>query len=242
MADEINLGELVKGSVSIISDKLESLDDVQLAKLGELEQAGQKRSTLMDAINREMSERDARDDASDSGNTPPPATDAGADDGKLTREQVDAMLAERDETHKADVQAIHDSYAAKIAELSEARASGPVGADRGADLMRSDDAFYIPIEGVHIAFIDDAGAAIGALPALAMAASSFKRSGSRLTLNKEIKLPATLAATQIAGAVLLDESDDDVADAIGKAMLVQPFSVGGGRETCLPAGTLTFTR
>lgn len=263
--DDLNLDELLKGSVSTISTKLGALSAANLAALHDKEEAGQKRGTLLEAIHREQKAREdkAGETGGEQSGGEQGATDQGGDDTAkgapadgsaiFTQANVDAMLAAQDERHKAEIDALHADYAARAAQSSESPFAGAGIAntfERGENAMQADLAalradrgeLFVPIEGVFVVLVDDEGCAIKDLPPLEMAASMFKRSAGNLTLDKKIELPAALPAAEIAGAVLVEDDDDGVDDAIARATLVQPFSVGGGRVSELPAGTLAFTR
>lgn len=265
MEAETNLDELVKANVDAITDALPSLTSDQLTQLHDIEAAGRKRTTLMEAIHREQKAREdkAGETGGEQSGGDQGATDQGGDDAAkgapadgsaiYTQANVDSMLAAQDERHKAEIDALHADYAARAAQSSESPFAGAGMAntfERGEDAMQADLAtlradrgeLILSIDGVFVVLVDDEGRAMKDLPPLEMAASMFKRSAGSLTLDKKIELPAALPAAEIAGAVLVEDDDDGVDGAIARATLVQPFSVGGGRVAELPAGTLAFTR
>lgn len=217
---EFDLAELLKGSVESVTEKLGELGDVELAALHDLEEAGAKRSTMMDAIHREQKARSDRANEQERGGEQPPAPVA-----TYTQEQVDEMLAKRDNAHAEAL--------AKVTNDKAAAAQVPSG-----DLVTF-DAKSAPADaakgGGSVLFLDDAGYSLPGLPEPSFGAGDFERVGAAVRLKAAIDFPSHMKGAAIAGAALMVGGK-----AVGRAMLVAPFRVGNGKASKFGSGTLMF--
>lgn len=259
---EFDLGELVGGNVNSIVEKLPNLSDVELAQLRSIEGGGAKRSSLMAAIDAEGAARERRvkdahqaeiDKAVAEGkaglfsqaeldqavadalaaDAPKSAEDEGAKPATFSQEQVDAQITILREQHAHDM---------KIA-VAKAREDKQVKPKKDAVAKameidgKGDGPALVALTGPsQVQFVDDQDVPIKALPAMIFAASDYEPAGDRVKLKRDVDFPVTLPELAVAGAFMLD----DKGRACGKAELVIPFGVGGGRSSRLPSGTLSF--
>lgn len=262
-AREFDLGELLNGSVESVIEKFADLSDDVLTKLHELEGKGGKRVTLLDAVHREQARRaeaaaggspasGGTVGVSDSANLGPNGEDeapAGGDVGAagdaasaqddapatFTQEQVDGLLAERDAKHAAELKA------AKAGAKGAAKAKAE--ADPASKLIKLDGTADAPnliaLTGASkIVFVDADDMTLPKLPEMTFEPSDFDAVGDGVKLKKMIEFPSGLVGSEVSGAFLFGENGK----AAGKATLVLPFGVGGGRNTRMAPGTLVFER
>lgn len=240
--EKTKIEDLLKGTVANVTEAVAKLSDADLASVREAEKAGQNRSTLLAVIDGELTERaeKAKRAAGNSG---------AASERTYTQAEFDKALDDRDRDHAAALEgkqreldtatSERDALLAERVrhEEADAAASRLAEASGGAGFDG-----YLPREGAFVRLIDASGAIVKALPEMPFGPGAFTRKGSTITLATDIDLPAELAASEILGAVLLDEADNDAGAAMAVARLVQPFAIGGGRTAKLPAGTLTFAK
>lgn len=227
--NEYDLAELIGGTVGSIHEKLGVLSLLQLQQLHDLEKGAKGRTTLLDAIHGEQKRREeiSRDDPSrkEESTADAPAT--------FTREQVDALLAQRQRQHEADKELA-------VAEALERQSAKPAADAPVTPLAVADAVASVALTALtgmtRVVFVDMDSVPIAALPIMSFGSGDYRPNGEGAILQRDIDFPMTLQETQIAGAFMLD----DAGDPVGKADLVQPYGVGGGRPARLPAGTLSF--
>lgn len=265
---EFDLGELVGGTVTSIAEKLPMVNDPDLAKLRELEVAGGNRTTLLSAIDQEVIDRAAaneRANAQADTATRKLFTQSQVDEQialalaanpvGFTQEQIDAQLKARDDQHQVQLtkqrEAFDELMTQRQAQYAEAIKLAVANANKEKAVTAKKTPVAKPIllggskEGPalvalagssSIVFADVDDVPIGTLPKMAFGPGDYEPAGDRVKLKRDIVFPVTLPETQIAGAFLLDEKGVPS----GKAELVMPFGVGGGRSAMLPAGNLLF--
>lgn len=267
---EFDLGELVGGSVASIIEKLPSLRDGELPMLRDLEVAGSNRTTLLSAIDQASADRDKTKAQSAEGGgsgTPVLFTKAQVDEQiakalaeaapvpGFTQEQLDAQLKARDEDHQVQLTKQRESFdelmtqrqtqqaeeiKLAVAKAREEKPATPKKTPVAKPILlgkSTDGPALVALAGSSsVVFADVDDVPIGTLPKMAFGPGDYEAAGDRVKLKREIEFPVTLPETQIASAFLLDEKGV----ASGKAELVMPFGVGGGRSSKLPAGTLSF--
>lgn len=219
---EFDLGELVGGNVASIVEKLPDLSDGDLAKLLALEAAAGNRTTLISAINQAVADRVKPKEEVKPAEPVKPEASAGDPPAKTyTQAEYDAGVK------AAVANALKDKAAPKKTPV--AKPIGMAGSGDGPAL--------VALAGQSsIVFADADDVPIGALPKMAFGPGDYEPAGDRVKLIREIEFPTQLAETQISTAFILDEKGV----ASGKAELVMPFGVGGGRSSKLPPGTLSF--
>ena len=239
--DDANLSKIIGGSVDDAKPALSGLSRDDLQQLHDAESKGQNRTTLLSAIDAAMKALPA------SGRDP-----SGADDKVYTQAQVDKILKEQragqagmftqaqlDEalaTQKLTLEAERSRAVADATGATAALVAKDVpGALTIATSSRPSD---VLMGGGSIQFVDDKDRPVEGLPPIKFAASDFEPSGSAMTLKAEVEFPKAIAANEISGAFLLDDEDEP----IGKATLVMPFAIGGGRTAKLAKSTLQFAR
>lgn len=237
--EKTKIEELLKGTVATVTEALSKLSDGDLAAVRAAEKAGQDRSTLLTVIDGELAERAEKANRA--------AGNGGTGERTFTQAELDAALADRDRAHAAEIQGMQQELGAlrvdhdALLTADAVRVEGAAGIVSEAEpAHRQGFAGLVSLEGAFIRFIDDRGDIVTALAPMEFGPGDFTRKGQTITLTKEVELPPDLAASDILGAVLLDDKGDEANDAMATARLVQPFSIGGGRAARLPGGTLTF--
>lgn len=235
-AREFDLAELLNGSVDSISEKFGELSDDQLAQLHTLEGKGGKRVTLLDAIHREQARRagegagERGDGADDQGGE---HDDADDEPETFTQAQVDQLLAERDAKHAAEL---------KAAKAGAKGGAKPVADPKAKKIeldAKSDAPNLIALTGPSkIVFVDAEDMTLPKLPEMTFDPADFDAVGDGVKLKKMIDFPAGLVGSEVSGAFLFGEDGK----AAGKATLVLPFQVGGGKNARMAPGTLVFER
>jgi len=244
---EFDLGELVGGTVASVVEKLPDLSDTELAKLRELEAAGAARATLLAPIDAAIADRAKANEK--------PAEGDGSLPQMFTQAQVDAQLQARDEQHQTQLDQQRQSFeqltaqrqaqheeAIKLA-MAKAREQKPASPKKAPvakpivlAASGNGPALVALAGSSSIVFADVDDVPILTLPKMAFGPGDYEPAGDRVKLKRDIEFPTVLPETQIASAFILDEKGT----ASGKAELVMPFGVGGGRSAKLPAGTLSF--
>jgi len=227
---EFDLGELLGGNVTSVVEKLPDLGDGALAKLRELEVAGGKRATRLTAIDQAVAGRVKPKEGEAAGNKPVDQADGEA---TFTKSQVDELLAQQQAAHE---QAIKVAVANARKEKPVTPKATPVAKPITLSDSKDGPALVALAGQSSIVFADVDDVPIATLPKLAFGPGDYEPAGDRVKLKRDVEFPVTLPETQIASAFLLDEKGV----ASGKAELVMPFGVGGGRSSKLPAGTLSF--
>ena len=88
-----------------------------------------------------------------------------------------------------------------------------------------------------VQFVDDQDRVIDTIPPMPFEPTDFERAGDGVTLMREVDFPKELPIAEVSGAFVLRDDDDMP---IGKATLVMPFQVGGGRTAKLAKSSLQF--
>ncbi|QNQ09255.1 hypothetical protein [Sphingomonas alpina] len=226
MVKEYDLAALIGGNIGSIIEKFGDLSDAQLGQLHDLESASPtKRSTLLSAIDEETNGR-----AELAKVNPPSGTPA-----TYTQKQVDEMLAQQKLTHDEEL----NLAVAKAGDgKTPAARKKPVGKPLVID-AKSDNPALVALTGPSkIVFVDDHDVPVDGLPPMTFGATDFTPNGEGVKLDKDVDFPVELPQREITGAFVTTEGGEPV----GKAMLVQPFSIGGGRQARLQKGGLAFTK
>lgn len=223
-----DLNALLDGTVEDVKERLDGLSPETLGKLHEAEKAGQKRTTLLTAIEHAQAAK-ADSDAAEKA--------AGETAETFTREQVDAMIAEREEAWAAEKdRAVAE---AKSKPVPKAAAKPPKPAKPLAIGERVGNPYEVLTTGGSVVFVTDDAVPVAGLPAMTFPADAFEPAGDNaVKLKKDVDFPNTLAKGELHGAFLLDDEDEP----IGRATLIEALPFGGGRDVRLGSGALLFTK
>lgn len=247
--DDAKINNILGGSVEDGKGKLAGLSRADLEQLHEHEEKNQKRTTMLAAIDGAI--KASGDDGSNGNGGETARSDAGA--VTYTQAQVDKMLDDQRKGHEgmftqAD---LDEALAAQKITLDAekvravAEASGVAGATvtprvpgvlvMGGQPPRLDTALT---EATYVVFVDDQDRPLADLPPMMFDPNKFEPTGEAMALKEEIDFPKTIAPNDVSGAFLLDDEEEP----IGKATLVMPFAVGGGRNAKLARSTLLFAQ
>jgi hypothetical protein len=252
MTKDYDLNELVGGTVDSIREKFGDLSDTQLAGLTQLEHAGSARSTLLAAIEDETKRR--AEEAKTDG-----AAEAAKVPGMFTQAQLDEKLNEQLRAHDQKIgtmftqaqlddalsqQKLQHDEAMKlaVAKATGQKAAAPKRLKVAEPLTIAADAegpALVVLTGAStIVFVDDEDRPIDTLSPMPFGPSDYAPNGNGVKLQRDVDFPTTLAQREISGAFVTGEDGKPV----GKARLVQPFSIGGGRSARLQVGGLSFDK
>lgn len=229
--DENAIKAMLEGTVDEVKEKLGDMSAETLKVLHAAEQAGEKRSTLLAAIDKAAAEKTSGDTSTSGGG------DAPADEKVYSQAEFDAAIAERELAWKTDAdRRVAAAKGAAVPKAKAAPAPKPMLLAEGS----IGPALTALTEGAHVVFVDDRDLPIEGLPSFPFAADAFEPAGDNaVKLKKDVDFPNGLPKGEIAKAFLLGAGD---AGAIGVATLVSPVPIGGGRDTRLGAGALMFTK
>lgn len=245
MGDQVNLTELLAGSVDDAKAKLASVTTDQLPILHWVEANGQNRTTMLAAIDAESK---SRPDAKLYGQSEVDGLigEVKASAAALT-DQHEVELGKLRADHADEIKRIGDEHAetlkqrdARIAELEgQLQPSIPeVGAGEPIELpakVAKDFALQALKSETQVVVVDDRNVAIHGLPPLSFWPPQFEPNGDHVLLTSDIDFPIELPRREISGAFLMVDGKP-----IARAALVQPFAIGAGRPTKLPGRTLSF--
>lgn len=256
---EYDITTLREGTVDSIVEKLGDLSLPQLRSLDQLEREtlGDKaRSTLLDAIAKEVAKREAAGEgagsAGDASQGSASASGAGAaaqsgtsgtDDGPRTysQDELDAIVAEKERQWSAE-RALLQAKLESVEEEAVAVAAGPVAQVEPLTLgaIEYDWIEDVVTNGAVIVFVDDADRPVpeSVLSMMPVSGASFETISGSMIYLADIEFPIHGVQTEIAGAFLLDNDLDPLA----KAELAPVVRVGGGSPHKLPARSLYFSR
>jgi hypothetical protein len=223
MTDEA-LKTLLAGTVDSVTAAIQTMDMAELRLVHDAEKAGANRTTLMHAIHREMKERGSEPPASDDPAPDGPAADDMGSDGEAGPDTDDAVEAPASDPTVNDDGGVDPLDGTGDADPGDA----PI-------VPQLADAHGAPDGAIAVLLIDDKGKPVEGLSELSFPASAFAARGKGYVLNRAIAIPGDVPAQTLIGVEV------DLPAAIA-ARLVQPFPIGGGRATELPAGTLLFER
>lgn len=254
MGDQVDLVELLSGSVDDVKGKLSAIVTNDLPTMQVLESRGQNRTTLLTAIDAEYK---------------------GRPEAKLfSQADVDTRVAEQTEKTAA-AQALVDQRDGQISELTTGHNELAKSLDDHISQLRSDHASELKLRDDRIAeletaantktpkasgkplalpekaaanaalaalkgetsvvLVDDQDVPIADLTPLSYWPPNFEPNGDHALLTSDIEFPVAIPAREVAGAFLLKDGKP-----IAKASLVQPFGIGAGRAAKLQKRTLSF--
>lgn len=248
MGDQVNLTELLAGSVDDAKARLASVATDQLAILHWVETNGQNRTTMLAAIDAESKSRDDAKRYSESevaemigkAGTAPVGTD------ELTQ-QHEVELGKLRADHADEIKRLGDEHAetlkqrdARIAELEGQLQPSNAAVEAGEPIelpakVAKDFALQALTSETQVVVVDDRDVAIHGLPPLSFWPPQFEPNGDHVLLTSDIDFPIELPRREISGAFLMVDGKP-----IARASLVQPFAIGAGRPTKLPGRTLSF--
>jgi hypothetical protein len=227
---DYDVNELVNGTVDSIIEKFGALSIAQLNALHDLEKAQSSRTTLMDAIHRELKTREGSEEGGATGGASGesgPAT--------FTQEQVDAMLAAQAVKHDQDMKlaVANARKGARPPEPAPVKALTPLKI--AADALPGSGSLAALTSTSRVVFVDDTDTPLRELPGMTFESADYEPMGSSVTLKREVEFPRELASTEIAAAFLVEGTKP-----VARAALVKPFAIGGGRSAKLAPSTLQF--
>jgi hypothetical protein len=255
MTMDDKLTAILNGSVDDAKPQLAGLTREELTELHDGEEASAKRSTMLAAIHSELRSRGepAADDAG-----------AGAVDGAAQADTSGAAAkvytqAEWDARENAHRDAVAWMFNQSQVDqmLAEQKARDAAEKDRVLSEAQGNDVAVVDIDvaeplelnpkamapglfatttASQIVFVDDQDRPIASIPAMPFEPKDFEPNGGAVTLVREVEFPKELPIADVSGAFLLN----DDGDACGKATLVMPFSIGGGRNAKLAKSSLQF--
>lgn len=167
--------------------------------------------------------------------------DGGAPSAIYTQADMDQALA----TQKATLDADHElklrnavaaatRSAPKDAKPAKVKPLAPLAIDPKAGKVAD-----VPDSvAVQVVFVGLNDVPLGSLTPMTFAGDDFTAgvAGAVIVLQRDVEFPVAMSATEVLAAFVTNEDGKPV----GRASLVMPFGIGGGRQAKLPAGTLVF--
>lgn len=149
--------------------------------------------------------------------------------------EVDKLLADQ----RAALEADRDRQVADAVAAAAAKPRPKAKGAKAIELAAGDAGSLAAVreQASQVVLVDSDDVPIAELTPLAFDPASYRAEAGRVVLDRPIAPPATMPRREVAAAFVLVDGK-----ALGKAVLVSPFAIGGGRSTSLPAGTLSFER
>lgn len=264
--DNIDLNELVAGTIDSVTGKFDTLGDDQLSALRDLEaKSATKRKTLLDAIDAEVKRRAGADGAQGSddsmsaggasagaaasglaqgaGAEMTPGSNGvatGGNDAVYTQDDLDTALATQKSTLDADHElklrnavAVATKAAPKPTAPAKVKPATPLAIAKGADSV----ATVSLTKTTQVVFVGVDNIPLGNLTPMTFDPGDYEPNGNGVILRRDVEFPTTLPVSEVCAAFVTGVGGEP----IGRAELVMPFGIGGGRQSKLPSGTLAFS-